>query len=126
MRPSRSVQILPVESRKGRAPARRNCEPIGSPLIAWALIAAILIGGLPMLTGVIVVADSKPALTLDVCHPLGGASYNLDLGHSEAPLIPTRITAQLPAESGETPELVAAFSSRLSKAPDPPPPKIGA
>ena len=99
---------------------------MGSPLIAWALIAAILIGGVPMLTGVVVIADSKPTLTLDVCHPLGGASYNLDLGQSEAPLIPTRVSAQLPTESGEAPEFVALFSPRVSEAPDPPPPKIGA
>ena len=79
-----------------------------------------------MLTGVVVISDSKPALTLDVCHPLGGASYNLDLGQGEAPLIPTHVIAQLPAESGEAPEFVAAFSPLSSNAPDPPPPKLGA
>jgi hypothetical protein len=117
---------LPVEPRTSSTPAFRNFQRISSPFVTGALIAAILIGGLPMLTGVVVIADSKPALTLDVCHPLGGASYNLDLGQSEAPLIPTRAAAQLPAESGEPPEFVAAFSPRVNEAPDPPPPKIDA
>jgi hypothetical protein len=97
---------------------------MGSPLIVWPLIAAILIGGLPILTGMVVVSDSKPAFTLDVCHPLGGASYNLDLGQGEAPLIPTHVIAQLPAQSGQVPEFVAAFSPHVSTAPDPPPPKL--
>jgi hypothetical protein len=88
------------------------------------LIAAVLIGGLPMLTGVVVTGDSKPGFTLDVCHPGGGASYNL--GQTEAPLIPARITAQLPREFSATHELIVAFSPRPSEAPDPPPPKIGA
>ena len=77
-----------------------------------------------MLTGVVVIADSKLALTLDVCQPLSGFSYNLD--QSEAPLIPTHTTVQLSAEWGAAPEFVAAFSPRVSEAPDPPPPKIGA
>jgi hypothetical protein len=92
--------------------------------MASMLIVAILVGGLPILTGVVVIADSKAALALDVCHPLGGASYNLDQG--EAPLIPRHTAAQVPAESGLAPEFVAAFSPRASKAPDTPPPKIGA
>jgi hypothetical protein len=100
----------------------RNSQDRGSPFVAWVLIAAILIGGLPMLTGLVVVADSKPALTLDICHPAGGAFCNL--GQGEAPLIPTHTVAQLPRASGAAPELVAAFSPRVSKAPDPPPPKI--
>ena len=111
-----------MEPRTSKAPAVRSFQRTSSPFVAWALIAAILIGGLPMLTGVVVIADSKPALTLDVCHPIGGALYNL--GQSEAPLIPTHTATQLPRESGAAPELVPAFSPRVSQAPDPPPPKI--
>jgi len=111
-----------VEPRTSRRPAFRNFQRTSSPFVAWALIAAILIGGLPILTGVVVIADSKPALTLDVCHPIGWALYNL--GQSEALLIPTHTAAQLPRESGAAPELVATFFPRVSKAPDPPPPKI--
>lgn len=103
---------------------RAHLPRTGSALVAWALIAAILIGGLPILTGVVVIADSKPALTLDVCHPLVGASYNLD--QSAAPLIPKNTAAYLPAESDAAPEFVSAFSPRVTEAPDPPPPKIGA
>ena len=120
------VLILVVGPAKFTAPSQPKFHRMGSPLIVWTLIAAILIGGLPILTGIVVVADSKPALTLDVCHPLGGASYNLDLGQSGAPLIPTHTTAQLPTESGEAPEFVAALPPQVSEAPDPPPPKIGA
>ena len=113
-----------MEPRTSRTPTFRNFQRTGSPFVAGALIVAILIGGLPMLTGVVVIADSKAGLTLDVCHPIGGALYNL--GQSEAPLIPTHTAAQLPRESGAVPELVAAFSPRVSKSPDPPPPKIDA
>jgi hypothetical protein len=94
-----------------------------SPLVAWTLIAAILIGGLPILTGVVVVADSKPAFTLEICHPIGSASHNFDQG--EAPVIPTHDGAQLPRESGAAPEPIAAFCPRMSTSPDPLPPKIG-
>jgi hypothetical protein len=93
-----------------------------SPLIAGALIVAVLIGGLPVLTGVVVVADSKPAFTLDICHPVSGALHGLD--QSEAPVIPTHAAAQFPMELGAAPEFVATFSPRENKAPDPPPPKV--
>ncbi len=111
-----------MEPRTGRSSAFWDFQRTGSPFVAWILVTAILIGGLPMVTGLVVVADSKPALTLDVCHPAGGTFCNL--GQSEAPLIPTHTAAHLPGESGAAPELVAAFSPRVSKAPDPPPPKI--
>lgn len=104
--------------------AALNLPHKDSPLIVWSLIVAILIGGLPILTGIVIVSDSKPALTLDMCHPLGGATYNLDLGQSEAPLIPTHIIAQLPTESGNAPEYVAPPFPKVTKAPDPPPPKL--
>jgi len=102
----------------------RNYQRTISPFVAWALIAAILIGGLPMLTGVVVIADSKPALTLDICHPIGGALYNVD--QSKAPLIPTHTAAQLPRGSVAAPELVATFLQLVSECPDPPPPKLDA
>jgi hypothetical protein len=88
------------------------------------LIAAILIGGLPMCTGVAVGGESKPAFTLDLCHPGGGVSYNLS--QTEAPLIPAHTAAQVPRESSAAPQPIAAFSPRPNEAPDPPPPKTGA
>jgi hypothetical protein len=103
---------------------RRNFHWMRSSLITWTLIAAVLIGGLPMLTGVVVTSDSKPAFALDLCHPGGGVSYNLS--QTEAPLIPKHTAAQLPQELGAAPEPAAPFFPRVSKALDPPPPKIGA
>ena len=95
------------------------------PLISHALIVAILVGGLPMLTGVVVTAqDSKPAFTLNICHPVGGVAHTLTPG--EAPLVPARGAAQTLHESGAIDEFVIDLSSRLREAPLPPPPKVGA
>ncbi len=95
------------------------------PFIACTLIVAILVGGLPMLAGVVVTAqDSRPAFTLDICNPVGGAAHTLTPG--EAPLVPAQSVAQSPDESGVADEFVIDLSSRLSEAPIPPPPKIGA
>ena len=95
------------------------------PLIACTLVAAIFVGGLPMLAGVVVTAqDSRPAFTLDICHPIGGAAHTLTPG--EAPLVPARGAAQTLHESGVVDEFVSNLSSRLNEAPIPPPPKIGA
>jgi len=95
------------------------------PLIACTLVVAILVGGLPMLAGVMVTTqDSRPAFTLDICHPIGGAAHTLTPG--EAPLVPVQKIAQPLHESGVADEFVIDLSSRLSEAPIPPPPKIGA
>jgi hypothetical protein len=102
-----------------------NPSRMSAPLIAWTLIAAILIGGLPILSRIVASAVSKPVFTLDVCHPINGVSYNLS--QSEAPLIPGHTAAQLPEYSGTAFHLVSVFSPRrVSDPPDPPPPKIGA
>lgn len=97
------------------------CNPL-SGLIASTLIVAIFAGGLPILTGVVVIADAKPVFTLDVCHPIGGVSYNLSQG--EAPLIPAHPAAQPPADWSAAPQFDAVFPPGPSQAPDPPPPKI--
>jgi hypothetical protein len=106
-----------------RRPMRQNFRFVRAPLISWTLIAAIFIGGLPMFTGVAITGDTRPGFTLDVCHPVGAASYNVS--QTEAPLIPTHIAFQLPRASGAAPELAPPFFPQVSKAPDPPPPKIG-
>jgi hypothetical protein len=103
---------------------RHSCKFADAPLISRVLIVAMFIGGLPMLTGVTITGDSKPAFTLDMCHPAGSASYNAN--QTEAPLIPTHTALQLPRAAGAAPELAAPFFPQISKAPDPPPPKIGA
>jgi hypothetical protein len=44
------------------------------PLLLAVLLAGLFIGGLPSLVGVTIVAfDSKPALSLESCHPLQSA-----------------------------------------------------
>ena len=53
-----------------------------------------------MLTGVVVTAhDSRPAFTLDICHPIGGAAHTLT--PCEAPLVPAQGVAQTLHESGD-------------------------
>ncbi|MGO9060457.1 MAG: hypothetical protein ACLQU2_24195 [Candidatus Binataceae bacterium] len=104
---------------------RRLRRSMTFPLIARTLIVAILVGGLPMLAGVVATAqDSRPAFTLDICHPIGGAAHTLTPG--EAPLVPVQGAVQTLYESGVVDEFVIDLSSRLSEAPIPPPPKIGA
>jgi hypothetical protein len=103
---------------------RHSCKFAHAPLISRVLIVAMFIGGLPMLMGVTITSDSKPAFVLDLCHPVGGASFNAT--PNEAPLIPTHTAFQLPRASGAVTELAAPLFPRVSKAPDPPPPKIGA
>jgi hypothetical protein len=93
------------------------------PVVALALIVAILVGGLPMLTGVMVTAqDSRPAFSLDICHPIGGAAHTLT--PCEAPLVPAHGVAQTLRESGMADAPVIKLTSRLNEAPTPPPPKI--
>jgi hypothetical protein len=103
---------------------RRNFKFVRAPLISWTLIAAIFVGGLPMLSGVTITGDLRPGFSLDICHAGGAASYNVS--QTEAPLIPTHTAFQLPRTSGAAPELAAPFFPQVSEAPDPPPPKIGA
>ena len=84
------------------------------------LIVAILVGGLPMLTGVVIAAqDSKPAFTLDICHPIGGAAQTLS--PCEAPLVPAQGVAQTPHESGMADDPFIKLTSRQNEAPTPPP-----
>jgi hypothetical protein len=103
---------------------RRNFKFARAAVISWTLIAALFIGGLPTFTGVTIISDSRPGFTLDICHPVGAASFNVS--QTEAPLIPTHIAFQLPRASGAAPEVAAPLIPQVSKAPDPPPPKIGA
>jgi hypothetical protein len=104
--------------------ARRTTKRPDCPYLVWMLIVAILAGGVPMLGGFAISNDSQPAFTLDICHPGGGASYNLS--QAEPPLLPAHSTALPPCESGAAAAPIAAFSPRPNEAPDPPPPKIGA
>ncbi len=91
------------------------------PAIACALVVALLVGGLPMLSGLVVAQDSRPAFTLDICHPIGAVTQTLSSG--EAPLIPTLDIAQTLPESGVAYDFVIRLSSRMGEAPNPPPPE---
>lgn len=96
---------------------------IGS-LTAWILIATLAAAAVPMLSGIVLIADPTPAYTLDVCHPLASASFNLD--QSAAPLIPAQMAAPAPALVDSACEYVSLFSPKPNRAPDPPPPKTRA
>lgn len=107
-----------------KTPAHRKFQDTGFPLLVWTLVVVVLVGGLPMFTGIVVSNDSKPAFALDLCHHPGRTSYNLS--QSEAPLIPTHSATELPRDFGAAPDLPPLFFPRVSETPDPPPPKIGA
>jgi hypothetical protein len=92
-----------------------------SPTIAGMLIVVLLLGWLPMLTGVMIVPGSKPAFTVDICHPAGAVAGNLNA--AEAPLIPAQFVRQKLAELGTADQSVPTLRSRLREAPIPPPPK---
>lgn len=90
--------------------------------IAQALVVMLLIGGLPLLTGLIVVrTDGLPALTLNICHPLPGLNHGS--GFSAVPLV--KVTPALGYHSGrsaaiESPTLCVIPTTEC---PDTPPPK---
>jgi hypothetical protein len=109
-----SAQVMTVQFKR---------SPISS-VITCALIVALFVGGLPMLSGIVVAGDSQPAFTLDICHPVGGAAHSLT--PLEAPLVPAHGIVQRPMLLGMAHESVIGLSSRLNEAPDPPPPKTGA
>jgi hypothetical protein len=93
-----------------------------SPILASALIFAVLAGGLPLLSGVII-ADTggPPAFTLDICHPAPGVNHCAGL--SAPPLRSTPRLIQRPPASGVVHEREAALMIRPGQPPDPPPPK---
>ena len=95
-----------------------------SLVIAYALIVALFVGGLPMLSGIVVAGDSQPAFTLDICHPLGGAAHTSS--PFEAPLVPAHGIVQPPMLLAVAHEFVISLCSRVNEAPNPPPPKTGA
>jgi hypothetical protein len=72
----------------------------------------------------VLIADPTPAYTLDTCHPLASASFNLD--QSAAPLIPAQSAAPELAIVDFTYECASPFLPKSNSAPDPPPPKTGA
>jgi hypothetical protein len=98
---------------------QRDC----SAMVAQALIVALLVGGLPLLSGVIITrTEGAPAFTLNICHPLPGLNHGS--GFSAVPLVdgPPALDKPSPrgaADDSQTPPVI-----RASEAPDPPPPKL--
>ena len=87
-----------------------------------ALLAGFLIGGLPSLIGVTVVAfDSKPAFSLDICHPLELA------GSIATPILtvprPSGSLYPVLCDFGEAVHTVRYSLKDRSDPPDSPPPR---
>jgi hypothetical protein len=91
-------------------------------LLALVLITGFLVGGFPSIFGISIVASqSRPAFTLDICHPLSSMAS------------PSGVTFQVPAPSfavkpvlidfGENVLPAMASPQRRGDAPDPPPPR---
>jgi hypothetical protein len=87
------------------------------------LACALILASMPTITGVIVI-DSKPAFTLDICHPLQSADRSS--GTSIIALPPPQRPAQVLAQKGAATDSAAVRPIRPSDKPDPPPPKIRA
>ena len=93
-----------------------------SPIIAATLIVALLLGGLPFVSGVILVRSTdQPAFTLDICHSVPGLNHGWDC--SAAPLMNSRCWFERPLLSGPVGHSSLQFPSRIGDAPDPPPPE---
>lgn len=93
-----------------------------SALIAEALIIALFIGGMPMLSGIaIMVNHDAPTFTLNICHPLPGVNHGS--GFSAVPLVSGPSIQRL-FLSGTAPEYRTSSVIQESEAPDPPPPKL--
>ncbi len=93
-----------------------------SPVVAWALVVALFMGGLPLLSGVIITrTDGGPALTVDICHPPPGLNHSS--GFFPVPFIggPPAPDQLLPCGVVYEPQLPRM--ARAGEAPDPPPPK---
>jgi hypothetical protein len=93
-----------------------------NPLLVMALLAGFIIGGLPSFIGVTVVTfDSRPAFSLDICHPLQSA----DPAAAPALTVPEPPFALHPilADVGEQVQTVIPELEERSDPPDSPPPR---
>lgn len=86
-------------------------------------MAALLIGGLPLLSGVTIITttDNTPAFTLNICHPLPG--FNEGSGFSAVPLVEKTSALEKPSLLGTVVEAQDPSIVRASERPDIPPPK---
>jgi len=90
--------------------------------IAHLLIVAVLAGGLPLFSGVVVMRNSVPEFSLDICHPLESATQASPC-LIVLPVASSEFVFSL-RDRGVMDDLPRAFRSRLDDSPDPPPPEL--
>ncbi len=103
---------------------RRRAYSDAGWALALALIAGVLLGGLPIVAGTALAdADRAPVFTVDICHPPPG----LNVAAAPCDLAPNRAVAALLArvdsDFGTVPAFVVCAVDRAPDAPDPPPPR---
>lgn len=109
--PAQGGQVFPVRA-----------QSESSAVIAGLLIMALLVGGIPQLSGVVVTGTrDAPAFTLNICHPPPGLNYGS--GFSAVPLI-SGPHIYKPPLSEVARRVSVALATRAREAPDPPPPKL--
>jgi hypothetical protein len=97
-------------------------SPSVKSFLSAILVTALLLGGLPSLVGVEVVAsDSKPAFSLDICHAVQYADSLVNIGIT-VPARPFSMRPVLPNFGAEA-ETVIPVLQKLNDPPPSPPPK---
>ncbi len=86
------------------------------------LVVALLLASSPSLVGLVVMQrDDRPAISLDVCHPLGSCEQSPTiLILAPAPHPPEFVYLN---EEQLTPESTRPAAEQFNEPPDPPPPK---
>jgi hypothetical protein len=93
-----------------------------NPLIAQLVVAAVLLGSLPMAASPVIAKDrSAPAFTLDICHPVPALAVSAASCALAAPITCPCSIATERRGPAEVSDLLAIDHD--SEAPDPPPPK---
>jgi hypothetical protein len=91
-------------------------------LIAGVLIAALLLGSMPLAESTIIGEnESVPAFTLDICHPL--PVFAVDAASCTLAAFTAFSYSVTIEDYGATEASNFAVADRASEAPDPPPPK---
>jgi hypothetical protein len=93
------------------------------PAVAILVAVALLLGGMPIVASR-AAPDSRPAFTLDICHPL--QAVNAASGPCNLPILHAQAIAHKPALVGILAEAIFTMATRPADAPDPPPPKTPA
>ncbi|HJU29477.1 MAG TPA: hypothetical protein VJ718_09915 [Candidatus Binataceae bacterium] len=89
------------------------------PRVAIVVAIAMLVGGLPL--AVDYAPQSRPALTLDICHPLG--AVGTIAAQCSLPIPSATAIVAKPRPAGAIVQAASTMMSRPAETPDPPPPK---